>query len=137
MSELEKSATPRPLASRFSGRPVKPFTIGFGESSYDERPFARTVATQCGTDHEEVMFSAREAAGLMHDVGRLLDEPLVDSSFLPLYLLSRSARREVTVVLSGDGGTSSSAAIRRSRPSAASAGCGDSRRGRDRPPPRR
>jgi asparagine synthase (glutamine-hydrolysing) len=92
------------LASRLSSRPVKTFTIGFGESSYDERPFARTVATQCGTDHEAVVFSVREAAGLLHDVGRLLDEPLVDSSFLPLYLLSRSARRAVTVVLSGDGG---------------------------------
>jgi asparagine synthase (glutamine-hydrolysing) len=92
------------LASRLNSRPVKTFTIVFGESSYDERPFARTVATHCGTDHEAVVFSAREAAVLLHDVGRLLDEPLVDSSFLPLYLLSRSVRRAVTVVLSGDGG---------------------------------
>src|SRR2546425_1465066 len=85
------------------GRPIKTFSLGFAEASYDERPFARTVARHCGTDHTEVEFSAKDAALLLENVGDLLDEPLVDSSFLPLYRLSQAARRSVTVVLSGDG----------------------------------
>ena len=92
------------IATRVSGRPIKTFSLGFPEASYDERPFARTVAQYCGTDHTEVEFSARDAVLLLDDVGELLDEPLVDGSFLPLYRLSQAARRSVTVVLSGDGG---------------------------------
>ena len=93
------------LASRaLTGRRVKTFSLGFTEASYDERPFARTVADFCGTEHTEVDFSAADAAELLERAGDLLDEPLVDGSFLPLYRLSQSARREVTVVLSGDGG---------------------------------
>jgi len=93
------------MAARLSGRrPLKTFTVGFAEPSYDERPFARAVATQWGTHHEEVVFSPQDAIALIEDVGGLLDEPLVDSSFLPIYTLSRFARQAVTVVLSGDGG---------------------------------
>jgi asparagine synthase (glutamine-hydrolysing) len=93
------------IASRVSGgRSIKTFSLGFAEASYDERPFARRVAQHCGTDHTEVEFSPKDAALLLERVGDLLDEPLVDSSFLPLYRLSQAARRSVSVVLSGDGG---------------------------------
>jgi asparagine synthase (glutamine-hydrolysing) len=51
-----------------------------------------------------VDFSATDAAKLLEGAGDLLDEPLVDGSFLPIYRLSQSARSEVTVILSGDGG---------------------------------
>lgn len=93
------------VASRLGGtRPLKTFSLGFAESSYDERPFARAVARHCGTDHAEMVFSPTDAAALLENAGDLLDEPLVDSSFLPLYALSRLARKDVTVALSGDGG---------------------------------
>ncbi len=93
------------LASRaLSGRRVRTFSLGFSEPTYDERSFARAVASYCGTEHTEVNFSAADAAELLERAGDLLDEPLVDGSFLPLYRLSQAARREVTVVLSGDGG---------------------------------
>ena len=91
-------------AARVSGRRLRTFSVGFDEASYDERPFARLVARRYETDHTEVVFSPREALNLLDDVGHLLDEPLVDGSFLPIYALSREARGAVTVVLSGDGG---------------------------------
>ncbi|HEV8439044.1 MAG TPA: asparagine synthase (glutamine-hydrolyzing) [Methylomirabilota bacterium] len=91
-------------ASRLTGKRLRTFSVGFAEPSYDERPFARAVAAHCGTEHEELLFSPRDALELIEDVGGLLDEPLVDGSFLPIYALSRLARRTVTVVLSGDGG---------------------------------
>ena len=93
------------IATQVCGRrPIKTFSLGFAEASYDERPFARTVARHCGTDHTEIEFSAEDGARLLERVGDLLDEPLVDSSFLPIYWLSHAARQTVTVVLSGDGG---------------------------------
>jgi len=91
-------------AARIGGSRLRTFSVGFEEPSYDERRFSRAVATRYDTEHTEVMFGPREAVALMDEVGGLLDEPLVDGSFLPLYVLSRESRRAVTVVLSGDGG---------------------------------
>lgn len=99
------SSTVVALAARASGPgPFQTFSVGFDEPSYDERRFARRVADHCGTRHSEIVFSDRDAVELMDDVGALLDEPLVDASFLPRYKLAQAARRQVTVALSGDGG---------------------------------
>ena len=93
------------LAARMTGgRPLKTFAIGFADASFDERPYARLVAQHCGTEHEETIFSPHDMLALVDDVGGLLDEPLVDGSFLPTYALSRLARHSVAVTLSGDGG---------------------------------
>jgi len=91
-------------ATRLTGRRLRTFSVGFAEPTYDERAFARAVAAHCNTEHEELVFSPEDMAALTHDVGGLLDEPLADSSFLPIYALSQMAKRAVTVVLSGDGG---------------------------------
>jgi len=92
------------LAARAVGGSIKTFSVGFAESTYDERRYARTVAQHCGADHEETVFGPGDVRSLLDDFGAILDEPLVDGSFLPLYALSRLARRSVTVALSGDGG---------------------------------
>jgi asparagine synthase (glutamine-hydrolysing) len=81
---------------------VVTFTAGFpGEG--DERPFARRVAAHLGTEHieEEVPLHER---GLFEELARHCDEPFADTSILPTYLICRSARAHVRVVLSGDGG---------------------------------
>src|SRR5881296_2680104 len=101
---IDSSAITAIAAQVCGRRSIKTFSLGFAEASYDERPFARTVARHCGTDHTEIEFSAEDAARLLERVGDLLDEPLVDSSFLPIHWLSQEARQTVTVVLSGDGG---------------------------------
>jgi asparagine synthase (glutamine-hydrolysing) len=93
------------LASRvWSGRTLKTFSLGIAQAGYDERAFARTVAERFGTEHREVNFDAADACALLEKSGDLFDEPLVDGSFLPTYVLSRLAREDVTVTLSGDGG---------------------------------
>jgi asparagine synthase (glutamine-hydrolysing) len=91
-------------AARISPARLQTFSIGFEEPTYDERPFARAIASRWGTEHTETVFTARDARDLLDHVGALLDEPLVDPSFLPTYVLSRMARHTVTVALSGDGG---------------------------------
>jgi len=82
---------------------VPTFTVGFEEPTYDERQVARRVAAHLGAEHHAIAFSPTDARELLERVGELLDEPLVDPSFLPKYALSKHARRSVKVVLSGEG----------------------------------
>jgi asparagine synthase (glutamine-hydrolysing) len=83
---------------------IRTFSVGYDNMPQDERRFARIVADYFGTDHEELVVSAADAAGVVVRLGRLLDEPVADMSFVPLHLLSCAARRSVTVALTGDGG---------------------------------
>ena len=100
---IDSSAVAAFAAPHARGR-LSTFSIGFDEPSFDESASARQVAEALGTDHHEQVFSLREASDLVATLPDLLDEPLGDASLLPTYLLSRFARRVVTVALSGDGG---------------------------------
>jgi asparagine synthase (glutamine-hydrolysing) len=91
------------LMARESARPIKTFSIGFGEESYDETLHAREVAERFGTDHHELVLEP-DIEGLIEEIVWHLDEPFGDSSALPTYVVSRLAARDVTVALSGDGG---------------------------------
>lgn len=84
--------------------PLRTFAVGFDTPSYDERGFARLVASRFGAEHHEIVFTAADALRSMERVGGLLDEPLVDPSFLPKYALAKAARELVKVALCGDGG---------------------------------
>ena len=86
------------------GQPLKSFTIGFADPSYDEREFAQRAAVHFDTDHY-----AEELAGFsLDDLQNLLlanlGQPFQDSSLLPTALVSRVAAKHVKVALSGDGG---------------------------------
>ncbi len=80
------------------------FSIGFEDPTYDESKKARRVAQQLVTRHSERFFTEAELAGLLPHLTQIINEPLADPSILPTYLLSRLAREQVTVALSGDGG---------------------------------
>ncbi len=83
--------------------PVKTFSIGFRESSYDELRYARSVARKYNTEHHEFTVEAK-ALDLTEKLIRQFDEPFGDFSIFPTYLVSKMSRDFVKVILSGDGG---------------------------------
>lgn len=89
--------------SRWGTEPVRTFSIGFAEEEFSELPYARQVAERFGTQHTEQIITP-EAVGSLDDLVHYYDEPFADSSALPTLWVSRLARQQVKVVISGDGG---------------------------------
>jgi len=97
------SSTVVGLMARHMGQPVKTFSIGFHEDSYNELKYARLTAKKFGTDHHE-FFVTPDICEIVDELAWHFDEPFADSSAIPTYMVSKLAREHVTVVLSGDGG---------------------------------
>lgn len=91
------------LMSQVSNSQVKTFSIGFEDEEFNELPYARMVANRFDTDHHEFIVQA-DVAHLVPDLVRHFGEPYGDSSAIPTYYVSKMARTEVTVALSGDAG---------------------------------
>jgi asparagine synthase (glutamine-hydrolysing) len=91
------------LMATVSGARVKTFSIGFEQPEYDERAYARRVAQAFGTDHHEDVVRP-DGVAVLEQIVTHFDEPFGDTSALPTWYVSQLAAREVTVVLSGDGG---------------------------------
>jgi asparagine synthase (glutamine-hydrolysing) len=91
------------LAEAAPGR-VKSFSVGFADTAaHDERRFADLASRALGTEHHELVVSADDVARLLPAAIEHLEEPVLDPALLPTWLLSRFARAEVTVALSGEG----------------------------------
>lgn len=83
---------------------IKTFTMGFNKTGYDETITARKTSAMLHTTHFEDSFSSDDIIRLSSEIWQKMDEPLSDPSLFPTYKLSKFARGEVKVVLSGDGG---------------------------------
>jgi len=89
--------------SQSANEPVRTFSIGFEDDTYNELPYAEAVAKHFGTKHHvEVLKS--DLTDLTEQLVTHFDEPFADTSVFPTFLVSKLASREVKVVLSGDGG---------------------------------
>jgi asparagine synthase (glutamine-hydrolysing) len=96
------SATVAAVASRASSG-ISTFSMGFEDTDHDESEAARRVADHVGSRHHEFVFDGRHFSELFPQVADSLDEPIGDQAILPLYWLCREVKRQVTVVLSGEG----------------------------------
>jgi len=91
------------IMSKVLGENPKTFTIGFSESDFDEREYARLVAEECKTKHFEQCLSSLDVEDLSSLVLNNVGQPFSDSSLLPTALVSELASKHVKVALSGDG----------------------------------
>jgi asparagine synthase (glutamine-hydrolysing) len=90
-------------ARRFGRDAVRLFTVGFADRSYDETAWAASLARRLGSPHTTVLVDESALADALAAIVGSVAEPLADPAALPTYLLARAARREVPVVLSGEG----------------------------------
>ena len=91
------------IMSRLSASPIKTFSVGFGDEKYDELKYAKMVAKKFATDHHELVVSPA-SIDILPILVKQYEEPFADNSAVPTYLISQMAKKEVTVVLNGDGG---------------------------------
>lgn len=100
------------VMSGLMNQPVKTFSIGFEEESYDETKYARIIAKKYKTDHHEFVVKP-DAIDILPKLVWHYNEPFADSSAIPTYYVSKMTRDYVTVALNGDGGDESFAGYER------------------------
>ena len=91
------------LMRRHISGPLKTFTIGYQDATYSELEYADIVARHFQTDHQ-ILYLDSLNADYVEKTLYHLDEPMTDLSVVPLYLLCKQAKEQVTVCLSGEGG---------------------------------
>lgn len=98
------SSTLVALMHKEQSGPIHTYSVGFEDPSFDERPYARTVAKTFGTIHREVVVTPQRIRDLLPGYLRYIDEPYADGSAIPTYYVCQLAKDEVVVLLSGEGG---------------------------------
>ncbi|MCK5895147.1 MAG: asparagine synthase (glutamine-hydrolyzing) [Endozoicomonadaceae bacterium] len=96
------SSTVVALMQSQSDKPIKTFSIGFNEEGYNEAVYAKAIAAHLGTEHTELYLTHEDAMSIIPKLANLFDEPFSDSSQIPTFMVAKMARKEVTVVLTGD-----------------------------------
>lgn len=92
------------VAQDRSKQNLNTFSIGFKEAKYNESEYAASVAKHIGSNHQAFEVSYKEAMDIVPELIQMYDEPFADSSAIPTYLVSKLAKTEVKMALSGDGG---------------------------------
>jgi len=87
--------------SRLASKPVRTFTVGF-DYEHDELTEAAETARLLGCEHTEIACRAEDVE-LLPEVVYHLDEPVGDAIVIPMYQLAREAKKQVTVILAGEG----------------------------------
>ena len=92
------------IMQSISNQPIQTFTIGFDEEDWDESSHAANVARAIGTNHSEERITFNEAISVIPRLSEIYSEPFADASQIPTHVVSRSAKKDVVVVLTGDAG---------------------------------
>lgn len=92
------------LMQQASSRPVRTFSMGFGNARDDELAAAQRTAGRLGTEHTELLVTPADVFEIVPRMAQIYDEPFADASQIPTAMLSTLTRRYVTVALTGDAG---------------------------------
>lgn len=99
------------LMAQASSKPIKTFSIIFDEKKHDESPYIQKIVQQLGTEHQQWIIKP-DARKELEQLVEQYEEPYADPAALPTYCMSREVKKEVTVVLNGDGGDENFAGYR-------------------------
>lgn len=102
------------MMAGLSEQPVNTCSISFGDPAFNESKYAQSVAERYHTAHRVEQVDPDDFH-LIDRLAGLYDEPYADSSALPTFRVCELAKKQVTVVLSGDGGDENLAGYRRYR----------------------
>jgi asparagine synthase (glutamine-hydrolysing) len=91
------------IAARSSPKPVKSFTVGYDVGSVSEADVARRVAREVGTEHHEITLTEADVKARTPRLLAQLDQPIADQALVAMHAVAEFARREVTVVVGGEG----------------------------------
>src|SRR5207237_7627905 len=91
------------LMARMIDRPLQTFSVAFDERAFNELEYARDVARAIHADSHEIVIDDREFFGALPKLVWHEDEPIAHPSSVPLYFVSALARKQATVVLTGEG----------------------------------
>ena len=92
------------IMQKYSKNKIKTFTIGFEDKEYDESSHAAKVSNYLDTEHVKMMVNEDDVINVIKLLPMIYDEPFADSSQIPTYLVSKAAKKHVSVALSGDAG---------------------------------
>ncbi|MCI8417902.1 MAG: asparagine synthase (glutamine-hydrolyzing) [Lachnospiraceae bacterium] len=92
------------IAQGISDKKINTYSIGFLDKKYDESIYAEEISRYIGTDHHSFIVSEEDLFKMVDELPKYYDEPFSDSSQLPSMMVSRMARKDITVALTGDGG---------------------------------
>ena len=91
------------MASKLSGSKIRTYSIGFKDKKYDESYYSSMVAKHIESNHKMKILYPEDLLDLLDDFESKFDEPFSDSASFPMLAISKFARNDVKVVLSGDG----------------------------------
>jgi len=91
------------LMTKIRREPIETFSVGYGEQTYSELPYARIVSDHIKSQHREVVVSEQDFFNALPHLIWHEDEPIVWPSSVSLYFVAKLARERVTVVLTGEG----------------------------------
>ncbi len=98
------SATVAAILQKNQTKRIKTFTVGFKNEKLDEAPRAKKIAEQLKTNHQEFYLDQNDAYHIAKNLNSVFDEPIGDSSAIPLLFLAEKIKKEVKVLLSAEGG---------------------------------